>query len=488
MDSMTPRRLSLLRLSTLLPLLGAALAAGCEDGGGGEQSLPYEPFKSGSRLRAMLLVGADDARSFVGWHDSQIDEECRALLAEDGKTRCLPGWSMELRYSDAGCTNLVAVRPYECSKPSRYVLGLSEAAQAACYDEAGISVYEVGASKGAAAKTYHVASDGSCMEGDVLEQFEVTPEPVTSFVEMTLTDEPHGDSVAPRVYIGADGSRQVSGTAWDPARDEACLPMAMAEPSETRCLPDHTAWAEGQHFSDASCKKAVGITRDTPPCPSPKYVLMHSTGEETYDQITAVYEAGSELPVEDVRSKSGDQCISVTPPGDFQFWPAAEEIDRSAFGLLTVESYGAHRLKARVLVSDGFPMRTTDGFYDAERETVCWPLDFGDGGTRCVDAPVAMEGTTFNTFADPDCTEPLVHLGPHDLYPTPATFVVTMDLTSCATLFTGVYTFGGEHKDKLYSIQDGSCEELAYPYGSGYHYVGEAVSLDTFATVTRVTE
>ena len=190
------------------------------------------------------------------------------------------------------------------------------------------------ASKGAAAKTYLPAGDGTCAESDVLEQFEVTPEPVTSFVEMTLTDEPHGDSVAPRVYVGADGSRQATGTAWDPARDEECFPMSMAGPSETRCLSTHTAWADGDYFSDASCTAILGTTRDSPPCPTPELVLKHSTDEATYRDIEAVYEIDAEIPVADVRAKSGNECISVTPFGDMKFWAAGKEVDRSTFGFV----------------------------------------------------------------------------------------------------------------------------------------------------------
>ena len=485
MHRMLHRHPSRLLASALLPLFGAALVAGCQIGGDGSE---HESFKSGSRLRAVLHVGAEDARSFLGWHDAQLDEDCQVILTEDGKTRCVPGWSMGLGYSDAGCQDLVAIRPYACSKPSKYALGMSEAAAVACYDQAGYSVYKVGASKGAAAKTYLPTSDGSCAESDVFEQFEVTPEPATSFVEMTLTDEPHGDSVAPRVLIGADGSRQATGSAWDPARDEECFPASMAGPAETRCLPTHTAWADGDYFSDASCTTALGTTRDSPPCPAPELVLKHSTDEATYRDIEAVYEVGAEIPVADVHATSGKQCISVTPIGDMKFWSAAKEVDRSTFGALTVESYGAHRLQVRVLVSDGLPLRMSDEFYDTERQTVCWPLQLSDGVTRCVDAPVAMDGTTFSTFADPACAKGLVHLGPHDLYPTPATVVATMDMASCDPVFTGVYVIGGEHKDKLYSKQSGACAELAYPYGSGFYYVGDAISLDTFAKVTRTIE
>ncbi len=485
MHRMLHRHPSLVLASALVPLFGAALVAGCQIGGGGSE---HESFKSGSRLRAVLHVGAEDARSFLGWHDAQLDEDCQAILTEDGKTRCVPGWSMGLGYSDAGCQDLVAIRPYACSKPSKYALGMSEAAAVACYDQAGYSVYKVGASKGAAAKTYLPTSDGSCAESDVFEQFEVTPEPATSFVEMTLTDEPHGDSVAPRVLIGADGSRQATGSAWDPARDEECFPASTAGPAETRCLPTHTAWADGDYFSDASCTTALGTTRDSPPCPAPELVLKHSTDEATYRDIEAVYEVGAEIPVADVHATSGKQCISVTPIGDMKFWSAGKEVDRSTFGALTVESYGAHRLQVRVLVSDGLPLRMSDEFYDTERQTVCWPLQLSDGVTRCVDAPVAMDGTTFSTFADPACAMPLVHLGPNDLYPTPATVVATMDLASCDPVFTGVYVIGGEHKDKLYSKQSGACAELAYPYGSGFYYVGDAISLDTFAKVTRTIE
>jgi hypothetical protein len=65
-----------------------------------------EPPQSGSRLRAIYVVGSDGSREFRGWHDAQRNEDCSFTNASDGSMRCMPvaGGSGGLYYSDASCT------------------------------------------------------------------------------------------------------------------------------------------------------------------------------------------------------------------------------------------------------------------------------------------------------------------------------------------------------------------------------------------------
>jgi hypothetical protein len=68
------------------------------------------PATSGTRLRARYLTGEDGSRQFVGWRDMQRNEDCSFLRAEDGVTRCLPGYSFTSSYfADAGCTQPLLV-------------------------------------------------------------------------------------------------------------------------------------------------------------------------------------------------------------------------------------------------------------------------------------------------------------------------------------------------------------------------------------------
>jgi hypothetical protein len=61
--------------------------------------------ESGTRLKAKRLVTADGASSFVGWYDSQRNEDCGFGPAPDGATRCLPQtYVTAFLYADSGCS------------------------------------------------------------------------------------------------------------------------------------------------------------------------------------------------------------------------------------------------------------------------------------------------------------------------------------------------------------------------------------------------
>ncbi len=63
--------------------------------------------KSGARLRARYIAGADGSRQFVGWWDSERKEECAFAKAEDGTLRCLPTSYPTTYFADASCTKRV---------------------------------------------------------------------------------------------------------------------------------------------------------------------------------------------------------------------------------------------------------------------------------------------------------------------------------------------------------------------------------------------
>jgi hypothetical protein len=98
------------------------LAVGCsgsdgEAGAPGARGTPGEQGPagksvavSGERLRARWYVGADGARQFAGWYDSELDFECSFALAADGLTRCLP-------VSDVRADVYYQTVPDDCSKP-----------------------------------------------------------------------------------------------------------------------------------------------------------------------------------------------------------------------------------------------------------------------------------------------------------------------------------------------------------------------------------
>lgn len=70
-----------------------------------------DAYESGSRLKARFLETPGGARSFLGWHDSELGIDC-SFSEINGAHRCLPSpyrvvsYSIPY-YSDASCTNRV---------------------------------------------------------------------------------------------------------------------------------------------------------------------------------------------------------------------------------------------------------------------------------------------------------------------------------------------------------------------------------------------
>lgn len=89
-------------LALLLLGCGSAPDGGADAGPGGATQ---EFYRSGNRIKARFLVTPDGARSFVGWRDTERDEDCDFKLASDGKQRCLPsGATATGVFTDAACT------------------------------------------------------------------------------------------------------------------------------------------------------------------------------------------------------------------------------------------------------------------------------------------------------------------------------------------------------------------------------------------------
>lgn len=89
------------------------------DAGPGTSSLGL--YASGGRLKMRVLVSADGAKAFFGWHDAQRNEDCQFIATGDGRQRCLP---LDLSvfggyFSDAECLRRVALdnRPCPTSPP-----------------------------------------------------------------------------------------------------------------------------------------------------------------------------------------------------------------------------------------------------------------------------------------------------------------------------------------------------------------------------------
>lgn len=75
-------------------------------------------YASGSRIKMRVLVTGDGAKSFMGWHDNQRNEDCQFVVASDGQERCEPiDFSVNGLYffSDASCSQRLAQDIRSCA-------------------------------------------------------------------------------------------------------------------------------------------------------------------------------------------------------------------------------------------------------------------------------------------------------------------------------------------------------------------------------------
>jgi hypothetical protein len=77
---------------------------------------------SGSRLKAQYRMGSDGSKGYIMglWHDSQRHEDCTFAMAADGVERCLPSGLGIVAFSDAACTQPLAMDNSGCT--SKYAI------------------------------------------------------------------------------------------------------------------------------------------------------------------------------------------------------------------------------------------------------------------------------------------------------------------------------------------------------------------------------
>jgi hypothetical protein len=161
-------------------------SGGASSGSGGNSSTPAG-WESGTRLKARYYAGADGSVNYAGFRDSMLSVDCSPLLAEDGKTRCLPvvvtGFFGGF-YEDSNCMQPVAYVSQLGCAPSPYVNKLDASTCPPRYQS-----YKLGA---AYAGQLYSGSPGSCttIASPNYDFYSATLEPATAFVEMTEMVEP----------------------------------------------------------------------------------------------------------------------------------------------------------------------------------------------------------------------------------------------------------------------------------------------------------
>ena len=117
------------------------------DADSGVASREMSLYKSGSRIRARVAQTQDGAQMFLGWYDTEFEEPCTLVAAQDLKLRCLPGYvsAAGTFFSDANCSEPLwdVYNPTGCIVRPATEYALVYGTSGAC-EPAGLTVRGIG--------------------------------------------------------------------------------------------------------------------------------------------------------------------------------------------------------------------------------------------------------------------------------------------------------------------------------------------------------
>lgn len=463
---------------------------GAGSGGGGGQSGP-SAYTSGSRLRAREYDGGGDARVFLGWQDTELNEKCQFHTTGDGTVRCLPEADSRafLRYLDNDCTQPVGVRA--CGSQAQYITAQTGPSGCETGTEAH-TVYQLGAARSSAMTYTLLGSNCVGKPADpTIVLHDVTEVPASAFVAATSADEPHDERLALRVLTGEDGSRETRHLR-DTQLGISCTAQQAAA-DEQRCLPESTLMA-GAYFSDSGCHAPVLVRTDEGSgCPTPAYALSQGLVPSCTPTI-GVVSVGVPLSSTSIYQGSAQSCTMASfLPDTWSFFVQGLGVEASTFVQLRQPEVGSGRLHASfTATADGQSLLAPLAFRDNDRGVPCAVRTFADGSQRCVPQNVAM----VKVYKNAQCNVPLITFSVDDTQCTPAPTEVILTEPQPSTLcgagpIAHVHGIGTKFTGpKVYRKgTNGSCTMLdAVNLQADIYELGPELQPDVFAAVTEIVD
>ncbi len=409
---------------------------------------------------------------FAGWHDSELDVDCYADLAEDDTRRCLPfGQSMHIYFFDSSCSR-PGVLPPLCGEPgfvSRWVRS----------DACGSSpshrrIYEPASDATSVDTAYRIDSAGACIEltrnvPDTL--VSIARMDPSRFVAMTRVRDDGGDGpIAVDRVVTADGA---SGPSYwrDRAHDWDCAGMPWEEDAPTPCVPDHRY---GFRRPAATCDQPWELRPAG--CAPPDYAVSYTSngcGSESDFHVWTVEDRVSDA------ERAAAMCSFVAASDDAYHVRAADD----EVSWISSEWTGTGRLQIATMVdSAGNELtRFAYQYFDTELGLPCFPADTTEG-FLCVPGYGITDGVNAAprvglVFADAACTVPAA-------LPSGACasgYAYARPTSGCDARMTAVYRVG-DALDTTYQLDDSGACVVA----DATSYQGYAVTPVAFASLARI--
>jgi hypothetical protein len=395
---------------------GSAGTTSAEAGGGGMLGEPGSLLPShgkGTRLAVKELRSGDMPPVFVTFHDTELDLDCRFVLASDGTQRCLPPYTprMPLRtpqvFLDEDCTVPIAMGDSECVAEEDAYFTETEPLAGGCQTreervfratllEDGVELF--------------TNAGGDCAEqgitGGAPHYFRFEEVDPSNFVEGSTEIVETPTRLSVERLVATDGAFQTLALA-DPSVDREC--RVFGEEETWFCVPAPVWSGRDYRTADEECSVPLSIAICSEPLyvadidPNDRLVFARAGAEHTgavYGQVNA--------------------CELVT--GEGPFYAIGESVAASEFPNVTTARHGSGRLR-HLVYSDaagtelaagtavGSLILSEGGLFDTSLDETCSLRRYTDLEQYCVPDSVTTESPNNLYYVDSDCTEQVAVCG-----------------------------------------------------------------------------
>jgi hypothetical protein len=341
-----------------------------------------KPSASGTRLKQRIRKTADGAETFLGWRDTQINQDCAFKTASDGELRCLPT-NVAARgafYIDSGCTQPAVAQQTNACTQAAYA---SDEDSSTC--PARTKLHALGTALANGATYYYQAAPGSPCETRTAGAVGTTIYPLgaevtaTDFVKATVSKKASGVSGLDLQEITADDGAKTFWSFEDTAKMQACG-FLRANDSSMRCLPSARANATIGSFWSSGCVNALNLATDGQPasCAAPAFASRLDAGKYTTYAVGAAH-------VDPIFMKISSSCYDFTPTGLRVYDLGTEQTPTTFLG--ATETDGATKgVLVEKLLDVGGKVKQTAAFYDKTLSTnvTMSPYSATDGSLRAL--------------------------------------------------------------------------------------------------------
>lgn len=179
---------------------GGAVASGGGHAGAGGIMNPVpdaEAEESGSRIKAIRIVGADGSKEFAGWYDKQLDTRCGFYMMTDGVIHCVPWYGgITGLYVDASCSVEAVLLPSDptCAQP-KYAIRYDVVTTCHAFDIRANTVYRAyNIGQKSSSSVFYGKSGTMCLQSVPQPGYDPyvlgAEEPPSSFVAASLVTDP----------------------------------------------------------------------------------------------------------------------------------------------------------------------------------------------------------------------------------------------------------------------------------------------------------